>query len=94
MDYLQKSRENNIIISIFGIVVICFSFFFLHFKKSINENNQITLGILASTAILSCVISITGSLFSKSILKLGTYKTYAISATSLWILLCLFIKIY
>ena len=94
MDYIQKTRASNIVISIFGIAVICFSFFYLQFKQSINETNQVILGVFASAALLSCIISIIGSLFSKSILKLGTYKTYAMSATSLWILLCLFIKIY
>ena len=94
MDYIQKNRASNILISIFGIAFICFSFFYLQFKQSINEYNQLILGGFASTAILSCIISIIGSLFSKSILKLGAYKTYAMSATSLWILLCLFIKIY
>lgn len=94
MDYIQKNRASNIVISLFGIAVIYFSFAFLQFKKSINDDNQIILAIIASVAIFLCIISITGSLFSKSILKLGIYKTYAMSATSLWILLCLFIKIY
>ena len=94
MDYIQKTKANNIVISLFGIAVICFSFLYLQFKHSINEDNQIILGALASIAILACMVSITGTAFSKSLLKLGDYKTYAMSATSLWILLCLFIKLY
>lgn len=93
MDYIQKTKASNIVISLFGIAVICFSFLYLQFKQSINEGNQFIFGGLASIAILSCIVSIVGSLFHKSILKLGTFKTYAMSATSLWILLCLFIKL-
>jgi len=94
MDYIQKTKASNIIISLFGITVICFSFYYLQFKQAINERNQITLGILATIAIASCIFSIFGSIISKSIFKLSIYKTYAISATSFWILLCLFFKLY
>jgi hypothetical protein len=94
MDYIQKTKANNIVISLFGVAVICFSFFYLQLKHAINEDNQIILGGFASIAILFCIVSIIGSLFSKSILKLGAYKNYAMSATSFWILLCLFIKLY
>ena len=94
MDYIQKTKASNIVISLFGITVICFSFFYLQFKQAINDRNLITIGILATIAIASCIFSIFGTIISKSIFKLSTYKTYAISATSLWILLCLFVKLY
>tara|TARA_B100000795_G_C22804053_1_gene443748 strand:+ start:4572 stop:4856 length:285 start_codon:yes stop_codon:yes gene_type:complete len=94
MDYIQKYKANNVLISIFGIAVICFSFFYFQYKKSINTDNELVIGSLAAVAIFFCVIGLFGSLISRSILKLGNLKTMAMSATSIWILLCLFIRLY
>jgi len=94
MDYIQKTKANNVVISIFGIAVIYFSFLYLQFKHSINTDNELVIGSLAVIAILFCTTGLFGSLISRSILKLGNFKTMAMSATSIWILLCLFIRLY
>lgn len=94
MDYIQKTRANNIAISIFGIAVICFSILYLKYKEVITAQNEVEITVLAMIPAGFCVTAIIGSLLSKSILKLGSYKTMTMSATSIWILLCLFIRLY